>query len=405
MPPSPATPPPPATSSSRSFVEYLRVEQVGGLLLLAAAVLALLAANLPWTDGAYEDLRGLTFGPESLGARLDLEHWAADGLLAVFFFVAGLEVKRELVVGELADRKAAALPAMAALGGMVVPALLYVAITGGSDRGWAIPMATDIAFALGVLAVVGQHAPIGLRVFLLSLAVVDDLGAIAVIAVFFTDDLAVLQLLGAVVLCGLYAVLQRRRVTSPWVYVPLAVGLWLLVHASGVHATVAGIALGLLTRVRADEGEGHAPADRLEHRLQPWSAGVVVPVFAFTAAGVAVSADTLADSVVDRTAIGIVVGLVVGKLIGIMGAAWLATRLGWARLPDGLAWSDVAGVAVLAGTGFTVSLLISRLAFTDPEVGDRAILAVLVASVLASVLGALAIRARRSAHVDDEHAC
>lgn len=412
----PPAPPPSGSASSdapspqdrapgKAFADYLRIEQVGGVLLLAAAVLALLVANLSWTSGAYEDLRDLTFGPDWLGARLDVEHWAADGLLAIFFFVAGLEVKRELVVGELSDLKGAALPVIAALGGMVVPALLYVAITGAADRGWAVPMATDIAFALGVLALVGSRAPASLRVFLLSLAVVDDLGAIAVIAVLFTDELAVLQLAGAVALCVLYALLQRRRITSPWLYVPLALGLWLLVHASGVHATVAGVALGLLTRVRADHGEARSPAARLEHRVQPFSAGLVVPVFAFTAAGVAISADTLADSVVDRTAIGIVVGLVVGKVIGVLGAAWLATRLGLARLPTGLAWSDVAGVAVLAGTGFTVSLLIARLAFTDPQQADRAVLAVLVASVIASVLGAFAIRARRSAHVDEERAC
>jgi NhaA family Na+:H+ antiporter len=387
-----------------TFRDYLRVEQVGGVLLLAAAVLALVVANVPGLDGAYDDLRSWTFGPSSVGARLSLEHWAADGLLAVFFFVAGLEVKRELVVGELSDRKAAALPVLAALGGMVVPALLYVAVTGAGDRGWATPMATDIAFALGVLAVVGAHAPAGLRIFLLSLAVVDDLGAIAVIAVFFSSGIEVLQLTGALVLCVAYAVLQRRRVTSPWLYVPLAVALWLLVHASGVHATVAGIALGLLTRVRPDEGEEHAPADRLEHRLQPWSAGLVVPVFAFTAAGVALSGSVVSDSLTDRAAIGIVVGLVVGKTIGVLGGAWLAVRCGLARLPSGLAWSDVAGVAVLAGTGFTVSLLIAGLAYDDPAQVDRVVLAVLVASVIASLLGALAIRLRRGAHVGEERA-
>ncbi len=390
-----------------AFRDYLRVEQVGGVVLLAAAALALVAANSP-LSGAYEDLRDLTFGPASLGARLDLEHWAADGLLAVFFFVAGLEVKRELVVGELSDRRAALLPVAAALGGMLVPALLYLAVSAGepgAGRGWAVPMATDIAFALGVLAVVGSHAPAGLRVFLLSLAVVDDLGAIAVIAVFFTDVLEVLPLLGAAALLVAYAVLQRRRVTSPWLYVPLAVAVWLLVHASGVHATVAGIALGLLTRVRADEGEEHAPADRLEHRLQPWSAGVVVPVFAFTAAGVAISGDVVSASVDDRAAVGVVVGLVVGKAVGITGFAWLATRLRLARLPAGLGWSDVGGVAVLAGTGFTVSLLIARLAFTDPARGDRITLAVLVASVLASLLGALAVRLRRGAHAGEDDAC
>jgi len=391
-----------------AFTDYLRVEQVGGIVLLGAAVLALVVANSP-LHAAYEQLRALTFGPSALHARLDVEHWAADGLLAVFFFVAGLEVKRELVVGELADRRAAALPALAALGGMVVPALFYLAVAGGDPataRGWAVPMATDIAFALGVLAVVGSHAPVGLRVFLLSLAVVDDLGAIAVIAVLFTSELALLPLAGAAVLLVGYAVAQRQRVTTPWLYVPLAVAVWLCVHASGVHATVAGVALALLTRVRSDEGEAHSPADRLEHRLQPWSAGLVVPVFAFTAAGVAVDGGVLSEGVGDRAALGVVLGLVVGKAVGIFAAAQVAVRLRLAVLPAGLGWSDVGGVALLAGTGFTVSLLIAVLAFADdPARADRVTLAVLVASVLASLLGAAAIRARRSAHVGQEPVC
>ena len=391
------------------FVDYLRVEQVGGVVLLGAAVLALLVANSPLGD-AYDDLRSFTFGPEQLGARLDVAHWAADGLLALFFFVVGLEVKRELVVGELSDRKAATLPVVAAVGGMVVPAALYLAITLGAGdaeaaRGWAVPTATDIAFALGVLAVFGSTAPASLRVFLLSLAVVDDLGAIAIIAVLFTDDLSLPALGGAAALCVLYAVLQRRRVTTPLLYVPLAAAVWLLVHESGIHATIAGVALGLLTRVRADEGETHAPADRLEHRLQPWSAGLVVPVFAFTAAGVAVSADVLSEALRDPAAIGVVVGLVVGKTVGVLGAAWLAVRLRLATLPRELRWADVGGVAVLAGTGFTVSLLIAQLSFDDPGRGDVVTLAVLVASVVASTLGALAIRARRAAHRGEAPVC
>ena len=384
----------------KRYVDFLRVEQVGGLILLVAAALALVAAN---TTGWYEDLRGVTFGPESLGARLDVEHWASDGLLAVFFFVAGLEVKRELVIGELTDRRTAALPVLAALGGMVVPALVYLAVAGGAPgtgRGWAVPTATDIAFALAVLAVAGTSAPIGLRVLLLSLAVVDDLGAIALIAVLYTDHLRLRPLAGAVVLLALYALLQRRRVTTPLLYVPLALAVWLCVHDSGVHATIAGVALGLLTRVRPDEGEAHGPAERLEHRLQPWSAGLVVPVFAFTAAGVAVAGDALSRAVEDRAAQAVFLGLLLGKLVGVLGAAWLAVRLGLARLPDGIGWADVTGVAALAGTGFTVSLLLTGLAFDDPDRVDAVTLAVLTASVVASVLGALLIRARRGAHLD-----
>ncbi len=394
----------PPTKPVARYIDFLRVEQVGGVILLAAAVLALVAANTPLHD-AYEALRELTFGPASLGARLDAETWAADGLLAIFFYVAGLEVKREFVLGELSDRRSALLPLVAAAGGMVLPALLYLGITAGdpvASRGWPVPTATDIAFALGVLAVVGSHAPSGLRVFLLSLAVVDDLGAILLIALLFTADLQLLQLVGAAVLCGVFFLLQQRRVTSPWLYVPLAVAVWLLVHASGVHATVAGVALGLLTRVRPDPGEEHPPAERLEHRLQPWTAGLVVPLFAFMAAGVAVSSDTFGEALRDPASIGASVGLVVGKAVGVLGFAYVAVRLGLAKLPSGLAWSDVAGVAVLAGTGFTVSLLMVELAFDDPGRADLVTLSVLVASTVASVLGALAIRLRRSAHVGSD---
>ncbi len=387
------------------YVDFLRVEQVGGVILLVAAALAMLAANTPLRD-AYDSFRGLTFGPESLGARLDVAHWTADGLLAVFFFVAALEVKRELVVGELSNRRSALLPMVAALGGMVVPAVLYLAVAAREPAalgGWPIPTATDIAFALGVLAVVGSHAPAGLRVFLLSLAVVDDLGAILLIAVLFTADLSVVALAGAAALCGLYALAQSRRITTPLLYVPLAVTVWLLVHEGGVHATVAGVALGLLTRVRPDEGEAHAPAERLEHRLQPWSAGLVVPVFAFTAAGVEITGDVLQAAVRDPAAVGVVLALVVGKPIGVLGASWVAVRLRLARLPAGLAWSDIAGVATLAGTGFTVSLLLAQLAFDEADRVDRVTLSVLGASILASVVGAAMIRARRRAHLGTEH--
>ena len=385
------------------YVDFLRVEQVGGLILLLAAVLAMAAANSPLREG-YEGFRGLSFGPESLHLRLDLATWVADGLLAVFFYVVGLEVKREFVVGELSDLRSALLPVAAALGGMVLPALLYLAVAHGDAEaadGWPVPTATDIAFALGVLAVVGSHAPAGLRVFLLSLAVVDDLGAIALIAILFTKGLSLLALAGAAALCALFAVAQARRITSPLLYVPLALGVWVLVHESGVHATIAGVALGLLTRVRADADEEHAPAERLEHRLQPWSAGVIVPLFAFTTAGVAVSGDVLDDAVRDPAAVGVVLGLLVGKTVGVLGASWLAVRLRLATLPKGVAWADVGGIAVLAGTGFTVSLLLTELAFDDPARVDRVTLAVLVASTAASVLGALAIRARRAAHAGD----
>ncbi|MFL6289088.1 MAG: Na+/H+ antiporter NhaA, partial [Actinomycetes bacterium] len=264
------------TGEGTFIADALRQETVGGALLLGAAIAGIVFANSAWS-GAYDDIKNFVVGPEALHLNLTLEQWAADGLLAIFFFVAGLELKRELIVGTLRDPAQAVLPVLAAFGGMVMPALIFLAITSGDSQvqsGWAIPMATDIAFALAVLAVVGSHLPPALRAFLLTLAVVDDLGAITVIAVFFTDNLKVVPLVISVVLLLLYYLLQRARVTSRWIYLPLAFGIWTLVHASGVHATVAGVALGLLTRVRPDSDEERAPAERLEHRIRPISAGV-----------------------------------------------------------------------------------------------------------------------------------
>src|SRR4051794_6500555 len=268
------------------------METVGGTILLAATALALLAANGPWAD-AYHALRDLELGPHLLHLDLTVGDWAKDGLLALFFFVAGLELKRELVVGELSRFKQAILPVVAAAGGMVVPALVALSVawgTPGIERAWAIPVATDIAFALGVLALTASNLPSSARVFLLSLAVVDDLGAIVVIAVVFTTGFDLVAVAVAVAALALYAFLQHKRVRTPWLYVPLALITWVAVHSAGVHATIAGVALGLLTRVRPDEGEAEAPALRLEHRLQPWSAAVAVPVFALFAAGISVNA-------------------------------------------------------------------------------------------------------------------
>jgi NhaA family Na+:H+ antiporter len=315
-------------------------------------------------------------------------------VLAVFFFVAGLEVKRELVVGELRERRRAALPILAALAGMVVPALVFLAVawgTPGAGRGWAVPVATDIAFALGVLSLAGSRYPPPLRVLLLSLAVVDDLGAIVVIAVLFAHGVAPLALLGAVAALALYADLQRRRVTTPFVYLPLAVVVWLLVHAGGVHATVAGVALGLLTRVRRDEGEEHAPGLRLEHRLQPWSAGLVVPLYAFTAAGLSLSGSGLRAAVTDRVTVAVFAGLVLGKVAGITGGVAAATRLRVAARPAGVTTYDTVCLGALGGVGFTVSLLLADLAF-DGARAEHVKTGVLAASVTASLLAVLLLR-------------
>ena len=378
------------------FGRYLRTETVGGSILLAATALALLAANGPWAD-AYHALRDTELGPHFLHLNLTIGDWAKDGLLALFFFVAGLELKRELVVGELSQLKNALLPVIAAVGGMVVPALLALAAGWGDPRmaqAWSIPVATDIAFALGVLALASSGLPSSARLFLLSLAVVDDLGAILLIAILFTGSFNLLAAGGAVALLGLYAFLQHRRVRTPWLYVPVAVATWVAVHSSGVHATIAGVALALLTRVRADPGEAESPCLRLEHRLQPWSAGLAVPVFAFFAAGIPVSVSVFGELFTDRLALAVLVGLVVGKLVGITGSALLAVRLGVARLPDDLTPKDIVAVAMLGGVGFTVSLLIADLSLDGPDM-ELAKGAVLVASLIASLLAA-ALLVRRS---------
>jgi Na+:H+ antiporter, NhaA family len=335
--------------------------------------------------------------PAGLHLDLTVGQWATDGLLALFFFVAGLELKRELTVGELSHRKTAVLPVIAALGGVVVPAgvaAVIIGSTAGAGRAWAIPMATDIAFALAVLAVVGSHLPASARVFLLSLATVDDVAAIAVVAVVFAASINLLALAAAAALCGAYLVLQRNRVTSPLVYVPVAVATWAAVHAAGVHATIAGVALAMLTRVRADPGEQYAPALRLEHRLQPWSAGFAVPTFALFAAGIPVTGNALTSLVGDRVAFAVIVGLLAGKLVGITSSAWLATRLHLAAKPADLSWTHMTAVAILGGVGFTVSLLIADLSLTGPPT-DRAKAAVLIASATAALLAAALLAATR----------
>lgn len=388
-------------AESTTVVDVLRRETVGGLFLLVTTVVAVSWANTPWSD-AYESLRGATLGVPGL-LELDLEHWAAEGLLAVFFLVAGLELKREFIVGDLSDPHEAVLPVVAAVAGMVVPAAVYLVVNlgpGGQTGGWAVPVATDIAFALAVLAIVGERLPTALRAFLLSLAVVDDLLAIVVIAVFFTEEISVPPLLTAAGLLALHAVLQHRRVRAWWLYVPLGLAVWFFVHEAGVHATVAGVAVGLLTRVRRDDGESRSPAEGLEHRLRPVSASFCVPVFALLAAGVELSGAALVGLLTSPIAIGVTAGLVLGKALGVAGAAWAAARLTRAALSPQLAWSDVVGVGLLAGIGFTVSLLLAELSFPDdPTAVETAKAAVLVGSVLAAMLATVLLRRRQTVHV------
>jgi NhaA family Na+:H+ antiporter len=380
-------------------VEQLRDETVGGGLLLLAAMVALVWANSPWAD-SYAALVALPVGPASLGLHLPLGVWAADGLLSVFFLVVGLELKHELVVGSLSKPSRAAVPIAAALGGMLVPALLFVAVNstmvGGSLAGWGIPMATDIAFALAVLAVIGRRLPVALRAFLLTLAVVDDLGAITVIAIFYSKHFELAWFTLAIICLIGYALAQRRRIRSAWLYVPLALVAWYAMHESGVHATVTGVVLGLLTRVRSDPGEAKPPADRVAHRLHPWSAALCVPIFAFFAAGVDLRSIGLVEALSAPVAVGIVLGLVVGKPIGIVGTSWLVARFTRATLPKSIRWSDIFAVGVLAGIGFTVSLLITELAFLgEPMIVAEAKTAVLAASIISAALAAIALRLRR----------
>jgi NhaA family Na+:H+ antiporter len=286
---------------------------------------------------------------------------------------------------------------------MVIPALVCFLVAfgapGGSDA-WAVPTATDIAFALAVLAIAGSGLPPGLRVFLLTLAIVDDLGAILLIAFVFTAHVNVLALLGAIGAVAAYAALQQMRFRGLWLYLPLCVAAWALLHASGVHATLAGVAIGLATRVRRDDDEREAPAEWLEHTLQPISAGICVPLFAFFAAGIPVKGGALGALFTDRAAVGVLVGLVVGKFVGVLGGAWLAIRMRLAGMPSGLHWRDLAAVAALTGCGFTVSLLIAELAFPAGDQQNRIKMAVLLASVLAALIGAAGLRRRVRAHLE-----
>ncbi|WP_336319999.1 Na+/H+ antiporter NhaA [Streptomyces lavendofoliae] len=383
-----------------AVVQALRTETVGGLVLLAAAVVALVWANTPWS-GVYEQIRDFHFGIPALGLDLSVEHWTADGLLAIFFLVAGIELKRELVVGELRTPATAALPVVAALCGMIVPAAVYAATAtagGGSLEGWAVPMATDIAFALAVLAVLSTHLPASLRAFLLTLAVVDDLGAILIIAIFFTSDLNFAALGGAFAGLAVIHLLQRFRVRGWWWYVPLGVVTWALMYNGGVHATVAGVAIGLILRTTRDRGETASPAERTSHLLHPVSAGVVVPLFALFAAGVGVSGAALGQVFTRPEPLGVVLGLVLGKTLGIFAGTYLAARFTKARLNPELAWADVFALAVLAGIGFTVALLIGELAFPDPAASEHIKAAVLIGSLIAAGLAALLIKRRNGVY-------
>lgn len=380
------------------LLAQLRDETVGGGILLFAAVVALVWANSPWGDG-YFNMVDYQIGPAALGLDLTLGVWAADALLAIFFFVVGLELKHELILGSLSKPAQAVVPAAAAIGGMIVPALFYVVVNAmlpdGSLQGWGIPMATDIAFALAVLAIFGRKLPVALRAFLLTLAVVDDLGAISVIAIFYSDKFAIVWFAAFLLALLAFWLLQKYRISSPIIYIPLVVIGWYFCYKSGVHATVAGIGFGFLTRVRLDPGEKKAPADTLIHTIHPISAGFAIPVFALFAAGVDLRATGIIEPLQSPVALGIMIGLVLGKPVGIVGMAWLMARFTRASLSPGIAWRDVTAVGFLAGVGFTVALLISELGYGGDELLlESAKIAVLVASVTSAVIAAFMLLSR-----------
>ena len=406
---------------ARPLRAFLRTEASGGIVLLAATVAALAWANSPFAQ-SYESLwhTEVRLALGSLELVQDLRHWVNDGLMTLFFFVVGLEIKRELVAGELNDARKALVPVVAAIGGMAVPALLYLAFNAGGSgaTGWGIPMATDIAFAVGVLALLSDRIPSGLKVFLLSIAIVDDIGAILVIALVYSDGIEVGWLVAAVALLTFIVALRELKVYWTPIYVMVGAAVWLTTFESGVHATIAGAALGLLTPARPTDTRGLADvvegtdalsvepdaeslralqlqsnevvsvAERLEHLLHPWTSYLIIPLFALANAGVVLSGGRVSDAMTSGVALGIIAGLLVGKTIGISGATWLVVRLNLGRLPETVAWTHVVGASIVAGIGFTVSLFIAGLAFDAAELATDAKVGILVASLIAGLTGA-----------------
>jgi NhaA family Na+:H+ antiporter len=404
------------------LAQFLRLEAAGGIVLVVAAAVALVWANSAWQD-SYETLwntrLAISLGSHSLD--LTLREWVNDGLMTIFFFVVGLEIKRELVVGELRTPRRAALPVVAAIGGMAVPVVLYLAINVGGPhvRGWGIPMATDIAVAVGVLGLLGPRVSPSLKLFVLALAIVDDIGAIIVIALVYSSSIEPEAMLIAAGILAVVVMLERLDVRSMAVYVVLGLAFWLEIHEGGVHATIAGVLLGLLTPTRAriprelvteevlrdvstpaaaretvvTARESVSVVSWLEYLLHPWSSLVIVPLFALANAGVRLSASALSDAATSRVAWGVLVGLVVGKLAGITVFTLLSVRLGLGVLPDGMDRRHVIGAAALGGIGFTVSLFVTALAFDDVAVQDQAKIGILAASIVAACLGAVVLRA------------
>lgn len=390
-------------SIPRKINEFIHSQSFGGVVLAVAALLALIISNSPWSS-FYERFAQwpgeLRIGGDWLVLSKTLLHWVNDLWMAVFFFLVGLEIKRELMKGELASFRQALLPAGAAVGGMLVPALIYAGINWGNAvalRGWAIPAATDIAFALGILVLLGSRVPVSLKVFLTAVAIIDDLGAILIIAFFYTDQLSLNALMAAGLGVLVLVALNRFKVMAIGPYVMVGLVIWLLVYKSGIHATLAGVATALT--IPLSDGKGGSPLERAEHALHPWVAFAILPMFAFANAGVSLQGLTPA-TLLQAVPLGITAGLLLGKAVGVFGASWLLIRFGGARLPAAASWQQFFGVCVLCGVGFTMSLFIGALAFQGqgPDYETQVKLGVLCGSILSGIVGAvLLLRSGRKA--------
>lgn len=381
---------------------FIHTEEVGALILLAAAAAAVIWANSPWSE-SYDSFwhTVITFETPIISIHEDLKHLVNDGLMAIFFFVVGLEIKRELLHGELSSARKASLPVLAAIGGMVVPAGTYLLFNSSGDAavGWGIPMATDIAFAIGVLALLGRRIPVELRVFLLGLAVVDDLGAIAVIALFYTDTIEWSSLWISLAILAAVAVSVRLGIRSMVFYIAAGFSMWYFFLESGVHATLAGVLLAAIVPAASARGrDEESPLESLEHMIHPWVSFAILPLFALANAGIVITTDTLNAAAGSNITIGIAAGLLAGKALGILGITWLGVRLGIGRLPSAVTWMHVLGVGFLAGIGFTVAIFISGIAFDDPALVDQAKMGIFVASVAAAVIGYALLRFTSGGH-------
>lgn len=385
----------------RALSEFFRLEAAGGIVLIAAAALALVAANSP-LQAAYEAFREIPVQVRigALDIAKPLLLWINDGLMAIFFLVVALEIKREALSGQLAERSQLVLPMVCAIAGVAAPALLFFALNRGDAaamRGWAVPTATDIAFALGVLALLGSRVPVAMKLLLSTIAVVDDLIAILIIAFFYSHGLSATALVWAAVALAMMALLNRRGVKSLGPYLALGVVLWVCVLKSGVHATLAGVATGLLiphvdTTNNIDDEKEHSPLETLEHALHPWVAYAILPLFAFVNAGLSLGGIQMQDMLA-ALPMGVVLGLVVGKPVGIVGAALAMRALGWARFPAGMDLRAMIGLGLMCGIGFTMSLFIASLAYQDPVLYEEAVLGILGASLLSAVIGYVWLRA------------